>query len=79
MGSPVQILRSNSDHLRVSPDIWNLFKSIYGGGPEVILKPNGVSIVIPTASPGMVTRENSKFFIFTAFHREKQLSNKRAL
>ena len=48
---PVQILRSNSDHLRVSPAIWNLFKSIYGGGPEVILKPNGVSVVIPTSSP----------------------------
>jgi len=49
--SVVQILRSNSDHLRVSPAIWNLFKSIYGGGPEVILKANGVSVVIPTSSP----------------------------
>jgi len=59
VGSPVQILRSNSDHLRVSPDIWNLFKSIYGGGPEVILKPNGVSIVIPTASPAVTSTSSS--------------------
>ena len=55
LSSGVQILRSNSDHLRVSPAIWNLFKSIYGGGPEVILKANGVSVVIPTASPPALT------------------------
>ena len=46
----LQVLRPNSDHLRVSHAIWTLYRSIYGGGPEVILKPNGVSIVIPTAN-----------------------------
>lgn len=50
---PVQVLKTNSDHLRVSRDIWAMFVSIYGGGPEVILKSNGVSIVnVSPASPG---------------------------
>ena len=26
---------------QVSPDIWLLFQSIYGGGPEVMIRPNG--------------------------------------
>ena len=40
------ILRPTADYLRVSQDIWKLFHSIYGGGPEVILRSNGTSMVI---------------------------------
>lgn len=34
-------LRQGSDYLQVSHDIWLLFSSIYGGGPEVVVRPNG--------------------------------------
>ena len=40
------ILRPSADYIRVSQDIWRLFHSIYGGGPEVILRSNGTSLVI---------------------------------
>ena len=43
--SGVQVLRPGSDYLQISPEIWLLFHSIYGGGPEVTLRPNGVSTV----------------------------------
>ena len=37
--------------LQVSPDIWLLFQSIYGGGPEVMIRPNG-SIQVNTVAGG---------------------------
>ena len=44
-------LKPSSDHFQVSSAIWGLWYSIYGGGPEVILRPNGTSVVIPTSYP----------------------------
>ena len=40
------ILRPSADYISVSQDIWSMFRSIYGGGPEVILRSNGTSLVI---------------------------------
>ena len=44
-------LKPSSDHFQVSSAIWGMWYSIYGGGPEVILRPNGSSVVIPTTYP----------------------------
>jgi len=38
-GSPT--LRTSSDYVQISQDIWRLFHSIYSGGPDVAMKPNG--------------------------------------
>ena len=34
-------LRPNMDHFKFSEDIWALFLSLYGGGPEVVLPAEG--------------------------------------
>jgi len=34
-------LRPNMDHFKFSEDIWTLFLSLYGGGPEVVLPAEG--------------------------------------
>ena len=47
----VRALKPSSDHFQVSAAIWSMWYSIYGGGPEVILRPNGSSVVIPTSYP----------------------------
>ena len=47
----VRALKPSSDHFQVSSAIWGMWYSIYGGGPEVILRPNGSSVVIPTSYP----------------------------
>ena len=49
-GTAMQTLKTSSDYLQISQDIWQLFHSIYGGGPEVILRPNGVVYVSPVSS-----------------------------
>lgn len=49
----LQTLRPTADYLQVSHDIWLLLHSIYGGGPEVMLKSNGVSVVSSTRVPSM--------------------------
>ena len=36
---------------QVSPDIWLLFQSIYGGGPEVMIRPNG-SVHVSSSNGG---------------------------
>lgn len=33
---------TNSDHAQISEDMWKLLHSIYGGGPELLLKPAAV-------------------------------------
>lgn len=43
-----QTLRLSSDHMSISQDMWLLFHSIYGGGPEVVSRPNGTVIVTST-------------------------------
>ena len=40
------ILRPSADYIAISADIWKMFHSIYGGGPEVILRSNGTSLVL---------------------------------
>lgn len=52
-GAPlnIQMLRHSSDYVQVSQDIWLLFHSIYGGGPEVIVRPNGSSQVTNVRGP----------------------------
>ena len=47
VGGGAMALKPSSDHFQVSAAIWNMWHSIYGGGPEVILRPNGSSIVLP--------------------------------
>ena len=51
-------LRPTADYLRVSQDIWKLFHSIYGGGPEVILRSNGTSMVILPSSSRSINSNN---------------------
>ena len=46
MNDRVPVLRPTADFIRVSYDMWKLFLSIYGGGPEVILRSNGTSLVV---------------------------------
>ena len=41
-------LRQGSDYLQVSRDIWLLFSSIYGGGPDVVVRPNGTVLISGT-------------------------------
>jgi ubiquitin carboxyl-terminal hydrolase 20/33 len=48
-----QVLRPAADFIRVSHDIWRLFHSIYTGGPEVILRSNGSSLVATSKGPSM--------------------------
>ncbi len=48
-----QALRPSSDYLQVSHDIWLLLHSIYGGGPEVILRSNGTSAVVQPRLPSV--------------------------
>ena len=42
----VPILRPSADFIRLSYDMWKMFLTIYGGGPEVILRSNGTSLVV---------------------------------
>ena len=42
----VPVLRPSADFIRISFDMWKFFSSIYGGGPEVILRSNGTSLVV---------------------------------
>jgi len=39
-GVPTVIM--NSDYAQISEDMWQLLYSIYGGGPELLLKPGAV-------------------------------------
>ena len=41
-----QTLRQGSDYLQLSQDIWLLLHSIYGGGPEVAIRANGIVNII---------------------------------
>ena len=43
-------LRVTSDYLQISEDIWQLFRSIYGGGPQVAIFSNGAVNVTPTTA-----------------------------
>ncbi len=45
-------LRPNSDYVQISHDIWLLLHSIYGGGPEVVVRANGAIQVGGGAGPG---------------------------
>ena len=47
----IPVLRQSADYIRVSPDIWKLFYSTYGGGPEVLLRSNGTSLVVMPKPP----------------------------
>lgn len=42
---------ANSDYAQISQDTWQLLYGIYGGGPELLLKPAA------TPSPSYVTRK----------------------
>lgn len=57
-------LRRGADFMQTSRDIWLLFHSIYGGGPEVIIKPNGAVIVNNNSGkpsrPALSTRVRSR-------------------
>ena len=39
MKSGVPTVITNSDYAQISEDMWKLLYGIYGGGPEVLLKP----------------------------------------
>ena len=39
-------LRPSADFIPDSYDMWKMFLSIYEGGPEVILRSNGTSLVV---------------------------------
>ena len=55
------ILRPSADYIAISADIWKMFHSIYGGGPEVILRSNGTSLVlIPKAISTSSTATKSR-------------------
>jgi len=53
-GSSVS-LRPNTDHFKLSEDIWSLFLSLYSGGPEVVLRPGG-GIKVTTPNPERIAR-----------------------
>ena len=55
-----QTLRNNADYIRLSRDIWLLFHSIYGGGPEVIMRPNGSVQVNATANKPSLPAHNTR-------------------
>lgn len=33
-----KVLKLGSDYGQVSEELWNFFKGVYGGGPELVLK-----------------------------------------
>lgn len=49
-----QTLRLSSDHMSISKEIWELFHSIYGGGPEVVSGLNGV-VNVNSCKPSFVS------------------------
>ena len=55
-----QTLRLSSDHMSISQDMWLLFHSIYGGGPEVVSRPNGTVTVTSTAGKPSLPALKSK-------------------
>jgi ubiquitin carboxyl-terminal hydrolase 20/33 len=49
-GVPVVIM--HSDYVQVSEDMWLLLRDIYGGGPELVLKPASAQLQCVTGSSG---------------------------
>ena len=42
MKSGVPTVIANSDYAQISEDMWKLLYGIYGGGPELLLKPAAI-------------------------------------
>ena len=73
----VQTLRTGSDYIQFSLEIWLLFHSIYGGGPEVKMLPNGAIHVSNQATckpsvPALNTRLRARSVSESAHVQEKQ-------
>ena len=52
--------RSNSDYVQISEATWLLFHTVYGGGPEVVMKPNGqVAVGLPAAKALLPSNNHS--------------------
>jgi len=50
MKAGVPTVIANSDYAQISEDMWHLLHGIYGGGPELLLKPAAAAIQSQTSA-----------------------------
>eukprot|EP00092_Neocalanus_flemingeri_P013617 GFUD01014686.1.p1 GENE.GFUD01014686.1~~GFUD01014686.1.p1 ORF type:complete len:869 (-),score=276.78 GFUD01014686.1:537-2954(-) len=62
-------LRPNMDHFKFSEDIWALFLSLYGGGPEVVLPAEG-GVRVTTPRPQTMAHLRQRLRVRSLSQRE---------
>lgn len=60
--TPIRNVRQGSDYAQIDVHLWHFFHSIYGGGPEIVLRGNPQPLVV-------VEREETRWST-----REEQLA-----